>query len=195
MTERGIYISYFTIHRWIVEYSPIFNFRLKKHPRKTNDSWHMDETYIKVNGEWVYLYRAIDTKGDTIDFRLSRKRDKPASKYFFRNALPQPHVTKPRFISTDKYVTTEYAIIEEQAYGNFDKYIEHRKIKYLNNIIEQDHRHIKRITNYMLGIKNFGSASRTIMGIEAMLMIHKNQTCVRSVADEIKLIHQLFDVN
>ncbi len=100
MAERGIYINYSTIHRWIVEYSPILNVRLKKHLRKTNDSWRMDETYIKVNGEWVYLYRAIDTNGDTIDFRLSRKRDKLASKNFFRKALMQPHVTKPRVIST-----------------------------------------------------------------------------------------------
>ncbi len=109
--------------------------------------------------------------------------------------MRQPHVTIPRVISTDKYASTEYAIIEEQASGNIDKDIEQRKIKYLYNIVEQDHRHIKRITNYMLGVKNFDSASRTIMGIEEMHMIHKNQTCVRSVADEVELIHQLFNVN
>ncbi len=179
MAERGIYINYSTIHRLIIEYAPILNVRMKRYLRKTNDSLRMDETYIKVNGEWVYLYWAIDTNGDTIDFRLLRKRDKPASKHFFRKALRQPHVTKLRVISTDKYAATEYAIIEEQASGNIDKDIEHRKIKYLNNIVEQDYRHIKRITNYMLGFKDFDSASRTIMGVEAMHMIHKNQTWVR----------------
>ncbi len=83
IAERGIYIDHSTIHRWVNEYSPILNIRLKKHLRKTNDSWRMDETYIKVGGEWLYLYRAIDTNGDTIDFRLSSKRDKPAAKLFF----------------------------------------------------------------------------------------------------------------
>ncbi len=133
----------------------------------------MDETYIRVNGEWVYLYRAIDTNDDTIDFRLSKKRDKTAARLFFRKALRQSYVTKPRVISTDKYAATEYAIIEEQENGNISIDIEQRKVKYLNNIIEQDHRHIKRITNSVLGFKSFDSASRTIQGIEAMHMIHK----------------------
>ncbi len=82
IAERGIYINYSTIHRWIIEYAPILNVRMKRHLRKTNDSLRMDETYIKVNGQWVYLYRAIDTNGDTIDFRLSEKRDKQSSKLF-----------------------------------------------------------------------------------------------------------------
>ncbi len=194
MAKRGIYINYSTIHRWIVECSPILNVKLKKHLRKTNNCWCLDEKYIKVIGKWFYLHRTIDTNGDTIDFRLSRKRDKPASKLFFRKALRQPRVTRPRVISTDKYAATGYVIIEEQASGNIDKDIVHRKIKYLNNIVEQDHRYIKRITNCMLWFKNFYSASRTIMGIEPMHMIHKNQTWVRSVADEVELIHQLFNV-
>ncbi len=174
-SRRGIPIHYSSIHRWIIEYAPILNVIMKRYLCKTNDSWRMDETYIKVNDKWVYLYRAIDTNGDTIDFSLSIKRDKPASKLFFRKALRQPHVTKPRVISTDKYSATEYAILEEQASGNIDRDIEHRKTKYLNTIVEQDHRHIKRITNCMLAFKNFDSASRTIMDIEAMHMIHKTK--------------------
>ncbi len=85
----GIYINYSTIHRWIIEYTPMLNASMKIHLRKINDSWRMDETYIKVNGEWVYVYMAISTNGDTIDFRLSIKRDKPAAKHFFRKALRQ----------------------------------------------------------------------------------------------------------
>ena len=194
MQEGGLFINYSTIHRWVVEYAPTLNKNIRQYIRPTNDSWRMDETYIKLNGKWIYSYRAVDSKGNTIDFWLSKNRDKKSAKKFLKKALKSTHNQMPRVITTDKYVATEMAILEEKYYGDLSCITEHRMIKYLNNIIEQDHRHIKRITNHMLGFKSFRSACSTIAGIEAMHMIHKGQAGTSSVAEEVTLIKQLFGV-
>ena len=165
MQERGLFLSHTTIYRWVLQYSNVLNINIRKHLRPTNDSWCMDETYVKLNGKWIYLYRAVDSKGNTIDFWLSKSRDKRAAKKFFRKALKSAHNQMPRVITTDKYVATEMAILEEKYYGDLSCGTQHRTIKYLNNIIEQDHRHIKRVTNHMLGFKSFKSACSTIAGI------------------------------
>ncbi len=117
MSERGFHINHSTIYRWVIQYAPLLNKRIRKHLRKTNDSWRMDETYIKLRGKWMYLYRAVDTKGDTVDFWLSENRDKIAAKRFFRKSFMSPHNDKPRVICTDKYAATTLTIQSEIEKG------------------------------------------------------------------------------
>ena len=194
MQERGLNINHTTIYRWVLEYSPKLNRGLRKHLKQTGDSWRVDETYIKLNGKWMYLYRAVDQRGNTIDFWLSRKRDRKAAKKFFRKALRSPHNTNPRVITTDKYAATIKTIKNEIKNKRLHPGTKHRSSKYMNNIIEQDHRHIKRITNQMLGFKHFKSACATIQGIEAMNIIRKGQASTKSVFEEITLINVIFSV-
>ena len=145
MEERGLFLSHTTIYRWVIEYLPILSRGLRKSLRKTNDSWRVDETYIKVSGVWTYLYRAVDQNGSTIDFWLSKSRDKKAAKNFFRKALRSPHNSNPRVITTDKYAATIKTIKNEIELGRLKQKTKHRSSKYMNNIIEQDHRHIKKL--------------------------------------------------
>ena len=194
MLERGLPIVHTTIMRWVQEYSPILSIKLRKHLKPTNDSWRMDETYLKIKGVTHYLYRAVDSEGQTIDFWLSKNRDKKAAKKFFKRTLKSTHNRMPRVITTDKYPATEIAIIEEIYYGVLSCRVQHRMIQYLNNIVEQDHRFIKRIIKPMLGFKNFYYAIRTISGIESMHMIRKGQAGTKGVLEEIKLMNRLFDV-
>ena len=148
--------------RWVHQYSSIINRKVKKHLRQTNDSWRMDETYLKIKGIDHYLYRAVDSDGNTIDFWLSKNRDKKAAKNFLNKAVGSSHNQMPRVITTDKYAATEVAILEEIYSGTLSCRVQHRMIKYLNNIIEQDHRFIKKIVKPMLGFKNFRSACSVI---------------------------------
>jgi len=154
MQERRLDICHTTIYRWVLEYSPKLNRGLRKYLKQTGNSWRVDETYIKLNGKWMYLYRAVDQYGDSIDFWLSRKRDRKATKKFFRKALRSPHNTNPRVITTDKYAATIKTIKNEIKNKRLHPGTRHRSSKYMNNIIEQDHRYIKRITNQMLGFKH-----------------------------------------
>ena len=189
MAERGINVTHTTIMRWVHQYSPIIETRIRKHVRLTNDSWRMDETYIKIKGRNAYLYRAVDSKGDTIEFLVSEKRDKSTARRFFKKALNTTHNQQPRVITTDKYPATEIAIVEEIYYGDLNCRTQHRMNQYLNNIIEQDHRFIKKKINPMLGFKSFDTAMRTLCGIEIMHMIHKGQIeGVRSVNSEAQFI-------
>jgi transposase-like protein len=125
MAERGINVTHTTIMRWVHRYSPIIEARLRKHIRLTNDSWRMDETYIRIKGENAYLYRAVNSCGNTIDFLVSENRDKEAAKKFFRKALRAPHNSHPRVITTDKYPATEVAILEETYYGDLNSRTQH----------------------------------------------------------------------
>ena len=135
----------------------------------------------------MYLYRAVDQYGNAIDFWLSRNRDRKAAKKFFRKALRSSHNTNPRVITTDKYAATIKTIENEIKNERLHPATKHRSSKYMNNIIEQDYRHIKRINNQMLGFKHFKSACSTIQGIEAMNMIRKGQANTKTVLDEITL--------
>ena len=194
MAERGLHLNHTTIYRWVIEYSPILNRGLRSHLRKTSDSWRVDETYLKINGKWMYLYHAVNQDGDTIDFWLSQSRDSKAAKKFFRKALKLAHNSNLRVITTDKYAATIKTIQSEIRNGRLHTKTKHRSSKYLNNIIEQDYRHIKRITSQMLGFKHFKSACSTIQGIEAMNMIRKGQAHTRSIIEEIALINVIFNV-
>jgi transposase-like protein len=138
MLERGIDVSHTTIYRWVIEYNPILELQIRKHLKMTNDSWRLDETYIKVRGKWHYLYRAVDSKGNTIDYHLSKTRDVKAAKAFLNMVLGANHNQKPRVITTDKYAATINAIKNTDGYDG----VKHRSSKYMNNIIEQYYRTI-----------------------------------------------------
>jgi len=147
----------------------------------------MDETYIKVKGEWKYLYRAVDSDGDTIDFMLSAKRNRKAAKHFFKKALSSNHNQMPRVITVDKNPDYPVAIHELKNEKKLSKSVEIRQVKYLNNIIEQDHRSIKRIIAQMLGFQDFYSASETSKGIEALNMVKKDKSRIETTLILMKL--------
>ncbi|AQX56621.1 IS6 family transposase [Priestia flexa] len=194
MEERGLSIAHTTIMRWVYQYGPELDERVRRHLKTTNDSWRVDETYVKVKGQWMYLYRAVDSEGNTIDFCLSESRDKQAAKRFFKKALAASHICKPRVITVDKNPAYPVAIQELKEEKCMPEGIQIRQVKYLNNIVEQDHRFIKKRIRPMLGLKSFRTAKRIIAGIEAMHMIKKGQTLQgeKSVQSQVNLVHQLF---
>ena len=171
MHERGVFVDHATVHRWAIKILPVLAavFRRRKCPVGT--SWRMDETYIKVGGEWKYLYRAVDRAGHTIDFLLRAHRDLAAARRFLERAIDLHGM--PDKITIDKSGANTAAIRSLQADCGAD--IELRQSKYLNNVVEQDHRAIKRIVRPMLGFKSFGCARVLIAGIETMHMIKKGQ--------------------
>ena len=171
MRERGVFVDHATVHRWTIKMLPVLAavFRRRKHP--VGKSWRMDETYIKVAGQWKYLYRAVDRAGDTVDFLLTAKRDRAAARRFLERAINLHDL--PEKITIDKSGANIAAIESVKADACVD--ILMRQNKYLNNIVEQDHRAIKRITRPMLGFKSFSSARILIAGIETMHMIRKGQ--------------------
>ncbi|MEP0913093.1 IS6 family transposase [Leptolyngbya sp. GB1-A1] len=175
MQERGVEVDYSTLNRWVLKYSPGMDKRIRSHLKLTNDSWRVDETYLKVRGLWKYLYRAVDSEGNTLDFMLSAKRDGKAAARFFRKVLKGQHTQAPRVITVDKNAAYPVAIDALKADETIEKETELRQDKYLNNIIEQDHRHIKRIVKPMMGFKTSNTARRTLSGIEAMNMMRKGQ--------------------
>ncbi|HDR7660363.1 TPA: IS6 family transposase, partial [Bacillus wiedmannii] len=146
--------------------------------------------YVKVKGQWMYLYRSVDSKGSTIDFYLSKTRDHKAAKRFFKKALRSFHVSKPRVITVDKNPAYPMAIEELKKEKKMPVGIQIRQVKYLNNIVEQDHRFIKRRVRSMLGLKSFKTAISILSGVEAMHMIKKEQIDLRdqSVQNQKKFI-------
>ena len=170
---RGASIDHATMQRWIIRFVPLIDARVRKYKKPTGSSWRMDETYIKVNGRWVYLYRAVDSLGSTIEFLLRNYRDAVAAKAFFRKAFKNNGL--PRKVNIDKSGSNTAALIAENKGLPQNKQIEIRQNKYLNNLIEQDHRFIKKRTKPMLGFKSFASAKITIAGIENIRMIQKGQ--------------------
>src|SRR6201991_2076764 len=146
LQDRGVSVDHTTIFRWIQAYAAELEKRIRPHLRPSNDSWRVDETYVKVKGRWTYLYRAVDSRGQTIDFLLSAKRDTPAAKRFFRKALAQPHTVDPRTITVDKNAAYPKATAAMKRDGELWRRSRLRQVKYLNNIVEQDHRRVKRLT-------------------------------------------------
>jgi transposase-like protein len=180
MAERGISVDHSTIHRWVVHFSPLLLKRFNRRKRAVGRKWHMDETYIKVRGRWMYLYRAIDSVGDTVEFWFSEHRDLPAAKRFLRKALKRHG--RPERIAIDGSQTNREAIISCDAENRLldqsqqsPKLIRIRRSRYLNNRIEQDHRRIKRRVRPMLGFKAFSTATITLAGIEMVQMMRKCQ--------------------
>jgi transposase-like protein len=144
MRERGLSLDHTTLYRWVQAYAPELEKRIRPYLRLTNDSYRVDETYVKIKGEWKYLYRAVDSTGQTIDFMLSAKRDAKAAKRFFRKMLKAASHSSPRVINVDKNPAYPPAVEELKKEGVLSIASQLRKCKYLNNIIEQDHRFIKR---------------------------------------------------
>jgi len=198
MAERGIEVDHSTINRWVLNYAPELDKRVRPHLSLTNDSWRVDETYIKVKGVWKYLYRAVDSAGNTLDFMLSAKRDGKAATRFFRKVLKAQHTQKPRVITVDKNAAYPIAIEALKVDETLEATIELRQNKYLNNVIEQDHRNIKRLTKPMMGFGSFNTARRTLRGIEVMSMIRKGQVNGISQGDSVsqaKFIEELFGIS
>jgi transposase, IS6 family len=195
--ERGLEADHTTIWRWVQRYGPELDQRLRRHLKPTNKSWRVDETYIRVSGRWCYLYRAIDSTGATIDFLLSALRDAAAAERLFRKALSDPAHPQPRVINTDKARLYCSAIAGVKEEGTLRRRCRHRPVQYLNNILEQDHRAIKRRVKAKQSFREFQAARRTIEGYEAMHMIHKGQARWVSDADvrqQNQFIDQLFDL-
>jgi IS6 family transposase len=153
---------------WVQCYGPELERRLRPQLKPTNKSWRLDETYIRVQGRWCYLYRAIDSTGATIDFLLSALRDAGAAKRLFRQALSDPSHPQPRVINTDRARLCGAAIAAVKAQGTLRRRCRHRPVQYLNNILEQDHRAIKRRVKAKQSFREFQAARRTIAGYEAI---------------------------
>jgi len=173
MAERGIALAHTTILRWVQRYVPEFEKRWSRYALPVGDSWRVDETYIKIKGQWVYLYRAVDKAGRTVDFLLSKRRDMDAAKRFFSRATRQHGA--PRVITLDGYAASHRAVAKLKEVGILPDRVQVRSCKYLNNLIEQDHRRIKQRTRPMLGFKRFETAAVTIRGIELAEKIKKHQ--------------------
>jgi len=195
MQERGVAVDHSTINRWVLKVAPELDKRLRRHLKPTNDSWRVDETYIKVKGVWKYLYRAVDSEGNTLDFLLSAKRDGKAAARFFRRMLKAQHTQTPRVINVDKNAAYPVAMETLKGDETLAETTELRQVKYLNNVVEQDHRNIKRITRPMMGFKSFSSARRTLCGIEAISMIKKGQVVEKGDSvSQAKFIEEIFGI-
>jgi transposase-like protein len=177
LEERGVKVDHSTIYRWVQYYAPKILDKLKWYWKpKLGFSWRVDETYIKVKGKWAYLYRALDKNGNTIDFYLSSTRNTSAAKRFLAKALKSiPKQAYPRTINTDKNSTYSKAITELKREGRCYSDLEHRQVKYLNNIIESDHGKLKRLIKPTLGFKSMKTAYATIKGFEIMRMFKKGR--------------------
>ncbi len=198
MRERDLSVDHTTIFRWVQRYTPELEKRSRPPLKATNDSWRVDETYIKIKKTWTYLYRAVDSQGNTLEFLLSPTRDAEAAKRFFLKALlagsaaqasaideqaaqslkmetPKASKPAPRVINVDKNAAYPKAIADLKAMGVLPESVELRQVKYLNNLIEQDHRFIKRLVKPAMGFFSMESAWRTLQGYEAMNMFRKGQ--------------------
>src|SRR5258705_3567671 len=178
MAERGIAADHSTVHRWAIKLLLVLEKAFRHHKRPVGKSWKMDETYIRVKGEWRYLYRAVDKDGNTVDFLLRAKRDKVAARRFYEQSIAQNGV--PETVTIDKSDANLAALHSVNA--ERETPIKIRQSKYLNNLVEQDHRVIKRRTRPMLGLQNFRCARILLAGIELMHMIAKGQMkCARGI--------------
>jgi len=195
LSERGLGVVASTIYRWVQAFAPELDKRIRPHLKMSNDSWRVDETYVKVRGKWLYLYRAVDSQGQTLDFLLNETRSKRAAKRFFRKVLAQRHVSQPRVITVDGNAAYPPAIADLKEDKLLNKEAQYRSSKYLNNRIEQDHRFIKRRVKPGLGFFSYPSAARTLQGYEVMNMIRKGQVKgaeKQQIANQNHFISKLF---
>jgi len=189
LAERGLHADHVTVWRWVQRYAPEMERRLRSRLRPTNDSWRVDETYIRVKGKWVYLYRAVDSSGATIDFLLSAKRDAAAAERFLAKALGGENHPAPRVINTDEHAGYPPAIVRLKAEEALKENCRHRPVQYLNNVLEQDHRAIKRRIRASQHFRSFWGAWRTIAGYETIHMIRKGQAYGSAPVKRDGLLH------
>ena len=200
LCERGVTVDHTTIYRWVQRYAPEMEKRLRWFWRRGFDpSWRLDETYIKVRGKWTYLYRAVDKRGDTIDFYLSRTRSAKAAKRFLSKALGGlKEWEKPNKLNTDKAPGYGAAIAELKQEGKLDANVAHRQVKYLNNVIEVDHGKLKMLIKPVRGFKSLPTAYATIKGFEVMRALRKGQAkawCIQpGIREEVRLIERAFGI-
>jgi IS6 family transposase len=195
--ERGLEADHTTVWRWAQSYGPELEQRQRRHLKPTNKSSRVDEAYLRVKGRWCYLYRAIDSAGATIDFLLSALADANAAKRLFRSALSDLSHPQPRLVNTDLALIYGSAITDMKKEETLGSRCRHRPVQYLNNIIEQDHRAIKRRVKAKQGFREFQAARRTIQGYEAMHIIRKGQVRWLSGSDvrrQNRFINELFEV-
>jgi putative transposase len=190
MEERGVPVDHATIQRWVVKYSSQLEEAFHRRKRPVGRSWRMDETYIRVKGEWRYLYRAVDKTGQTIDFLLTEHRDTEAALRFLTQAIHRHGV--PDKITIDGSEANAAAIKRyNEEHGTA---IIIRQVKYLNNLVEQDHRAVKRVTRPMLGFKSFDAAQGTLAGIELMHMIKKRQMIIEARDEGLTAAEQFYSL-
>src|SRR5829696_6870672 len=171
MGERGVTVDHSTLNRWVIKYAPEVEKVFRRRQRPVGRSWRMDETYVKIKGKWAYLYRAVDKEGHTIDFLLTPMRDRDAAEAFLRKAIRSQGL--PEKITIDQSGANTAALTHYDQTHKTAVVIHHSK--YLNNLVEQDHRAVKRLTHPMRGFKSFWSARCTIAGIEVMHASRKGQ--------------------
>jgi IS6 family transposase len=197
MKERGLRVDHTTVFRWVQHYAPEINKRIRPHLKMSGTSYRVDETYIKVGKMCKYLYRAVDKEGQTIEFMLSAKRDVTAAKRFFKKMMRADHRRLPFTISVDKNAAYPEAFITSQDEKILPSDCKLRRVKYLNNIIEQDHRFIKKKVRASQCFKKFQTAERTLEGIEAVNMMRKDQVKRLSRNDamgQAKFVLNLFQI-
>jgi transposase-like protein len=168
-------VDHTTVFRWVQKYAPEINKRIRPHLKLAGASYRVDETYIKVGKSCKYLYRAVDKSGQTIEFLLSAKRDVSAAKRFFKKMMRAEHRRLPFSISVDKNAAYPEAFTSSQAEKILPADCKLRRVKYLNNVIEQDHRFVKKKVRASQGFKRFQTAERTREGLEAVNMMRKGQ--------------------
>ena len=175
MAERGLAVDHTTIWRWVQRYGPEVHRRLRGNVKQKSSTWHMDETFVRIAGRWLYLFRAVDSQGQTVDFYLSETRDREAAKRFLKKALANPDNRAPHVFARDGLRSYPAAIRELQKENLIHGSCRHRTRPYANNRIESDHRFIKRRLRAMQGPRSAPTARRIIQAIEAVHMIRKGQ--------------------
>jgi IS6 family transposase len=197
MKERGLNVDHSTVFRWVQRYAPEINKRIRQHLKMSGTSYRVDETYIKVGKTCKYLYRAVDKEGQTIEFMLSAKRDVSAAKRFFKKMMRAEHRRVPFSISVDKNAAYPDAFTSSQDEKILPLDCRLRRVKYLNNVIEQDHRFIKKKVRASQCFKSFHTAERTLEGIEALHMMRKGQVKRlggRDAVGQARFVESLFSV-
>lgn len=194
--ERGLNLDHSTIYRWVQEYAPQISNRIKPHLKMTGTSWKIDETYIKIKGTWRYLYRAIDKLGNTLDWMLSRNRNKHAAKIFFKKIISNAHTNEPSIINVDKNPIFPIALNEFKRQNKFTNKLKLRTVKYLNNMIENDYKFTKYKSRYLQWYQSYSTAKNTLDGIEAIRMVQKDQVCHvgKDIIKQIRFIRSLFEI-
>lgn len=189
LSERGLFIDASCVWRWVQAYGPEIDKRCRRHLKLTNKSYRVDETYIKVKGKDRYLYRAVDSTGQTIDFLLTATRDADGAKRFFRKVFAGQENPIARVVNVDKNPVYPAAVDALKAEGTLPRRVRLRQCKYLNNILEQDHRAVKKRVRLAKGYGSFQSAWRTLQGIETMHMINKGRVRWLAKGDAVGQAH------
>ncbi len=189
MKERGFMVDHSTINRWVIHYTPQLERVFHQKKKRPGVRWRMDESYIKVKGQWRYYYRAVDKQGNTIDFLHTVKRDNKAALQFLTKTIGRNG--KPSLINIDKSGANKAGIKAFNKQHN--RRIKIRQCKYLKCIVDQDHRFVKRKTKLVLGFKNFHCAQKTLAGVELIRMLKKGKM-KRTRGDNLSPVGQFYEL-